>query len=74
MILYLESLWAIHTRDYRVNDPLKCQILVTVPEILAVCAHLAPLLFADIIQDFTAFASPRPSLDPKIEIVRRLLS
>ncbi|KIY45565.1 hypothetical protein FISHEDRAFT_76419 [Fistulina hepatica ATCC 64428] len=29
------TLWAIHTRDYRINDPAKCQILVTVPEILA---------------------------------------
>ncbi|THH31062.1 hypothetical protein EUX98_g3125 [Antrodiella citrinella] len=29
------SCWAIHTRDYRINDPSNCQILVTVPEILA---------------------------------------
>ncbi|EIN08256.1 P-loop containing nucleoside triphosphate hydrolase protein [Punctularia strigosozonata HHB-11173 SS5] len=27
--------WAVHTRDYRIHDPQKCQILVTVPEILA---------------------------------------
>ncbi|TCD64633.1 hypothetical protein EIP91_003835 [Steccherinum ochraceum] len=29
------SCWAIHTRDYRINDPTNCQILITVPEILA---------------------------------------
>ncbi|KDQ52162.1 hypothetical protein JAAARDRAFT_73245 [Jaapia argillacea MUCL 33604] len=29
------SFWAIHTRDYRIHDPQKCQILVTVPEVLA---------------------------------------
>ncbi|TFY82995.1 hypothetical protein EWM64_g1015 [Hericium alpestre] len=28
--------WAIHTRDYRVHNPQKCQILVTVPEMLAI--------------------------------------
>ncbi|KAK8139595.1 hypothetical protein PG984_000718 [Apiospora sp. TS-2023a] len=28
------SVWAIHTRDYRVNNPTGCQILVTVPHIL----------------------------------------
>ena len=28
------SLYAIHTRDYRVNDPVKCQVLVTVPHVL----------------------------------------
>ena len=28
--------WAIHTRDYRVNNPTTCQILVTVPHILQV--------------------------------------
>lgn len=28
------SLWAIHTRDIRVNDATKCRILVTVPNIL----------------------------------------
>ncbi|KAF8636971.1 hypothetical protein AX17_003132 [Amanita inopinata Kibby_2008] len=30
------SCWAIHTRDYRVHEPLNCQILVTVPEMLAI--------------------------------------
>ena len=29
-----QSTWAIHTRDYRVNNPAGCQILVTVPHIL----------------------------------------
>ncbi|KAJ7084759.1 hypothetical protein C8R43DRAFT_1115430 [Mycena crocata] len=38
-----KSLWAIHTRDYRVNDPLNCQILVTVPEILATLLLSPPL-------------------------------
>ncbi|KAJ6541715.1 hypothetical protein B0H19DRAFT_1239495 [Mycena capillaripes] len=38
-----KSLWAIHTRDYRINDPLKCQILVTVPEILATLLLSPPL-------------------------------
>ncbi|KAI9750079.1 MAG: hypothetical protein M1815_002040 [Lichina confinis] len=29
-----KGVWAIHTRDYRVNNPAGCQILVTVPHIL----------------------------------------
>ncbi|KIL59375.1 hypothetical protein M378DRAFT_14820 [Amanita muscaria Koide BX008] len=29
------SCWAIHTRDYRMHEPMHCQILVTVPEIVA---------------------------------------
>lgn len=29
-------MWAIHTRDYRVNNPTGCQILVTVPHILQI--------------------------------------
>ncbi|KAK4038039.1 hypothetical protein C8A01DRAFT_37998 [Parachaetomium inaequale] len=35
------SVWAIHTRDYRVNSPKGCQILVTVPSILQILL-LAP--------------------------------
>lgn len=35
------SVWAIHTRDYRINNPLGCQILVTVPHILQIML-LAP--------------------------------
>ncbi|KAK4151852.1 DEAD/DEAH box helicase [Chaetomidium leptoderma] len=35
------SVWAIHTRDYRVNNPKGCQILVTVPSILQILL-LAP--------------------------------
>lgn len=31
-----KSVWAIHTRDYRVNNPSGCQILVTVPHILQI--------------------------------------
>ncbi|EJD43845.1 P-loop containing nucleoside triphosphate hydrolase protein [Auricularia subglabra TFB-10046 SS5] len=30
-----KNFWAIHSRDYRVNDPQSCQVLVTVPEILS---------------------------------------
>jgi len=30
------SVWAIHTRDYRINNPYGCQILVTVPEMLQI--------------------------------------
>lgn len=30
------TVWAIHTRDYRINDPGRCQILVTVPHILQI--------------------------------------
>lgn len=30
------SVWAIHTRDYRINSPTGCQILVTVPHILQI--------------------------------------
>ncbi|KAM4058821.1 DEAD/DEAH box helicase [Hirsutella rhossiliensis] len=35
------SVWAIHTRDYRINNPTGCQILVTVPHILQIML-LAP--------------------------------
>ena len=37
------SLWAIHTRDYRINDPQRCQILVTVPEMLSIMMLSPPL-------------------------------
>ncbi|KAF8427711.1 hypothetical protein EV426DRAFT_682724 [Tirmania nivea] len=37
------TVWAIHTRDYRVNSPQKCQILVTVPHILQIML-LSPAL------------------------------
>ena len=30
------SVWAVHTRDFRVNNPSGCQILVTVPHILQI--------------------------------------
>lgn len=36
-----KSVWAIHTRDYRVNNSTGCQILVTVPHILQIML-LAP--------------------------------
>ncbi|PVH90972.1 P-loop containing nucleoside triphosphate hydrolase protein [Periconia macrospinosa] len=36
-----KSVWAIHTRDYRVNNATGCQVLVTVPHILQVML-LAP--------------------------------
>ncbi|KAL4939941.1 hypothetical protein BDV06DRAFT_213885 [Aspergillus oleicola] len=36
-----ESVWAIHTRDYRINNPTGCQILITVPHILQIML-LAP--------------------------------
>ena len=35
------SVWAIHTRDYRINNPSGCQILVTVPHVLQIML-LAP--------------------------------
>jgi ATP-dependent RNA helicase DDX60 len=35
------SVWAIHTRDYRINNPSGCQVLVTVPHILQIML-LAP--------------------------------
>ncbi|KAK3400267.1 hypothetical protein B0T20DRAFT_180864 [Sordaria brevicollis] len=35
------SVWAIHTRDYRINNVKGCQILVTVPDILQILL-LAP--------------------------------
>ncbi|CAE6542924.1 unnamed protein product [Rhizoctonia solani] len=31
-----KTVWAIHTRDFRVHDPLRTQILVTVPDILSI--------------------------------------
>lgn len=36
-----KSVWAIHTRDYRVQNPTGCQILVTVPHMLQILL-LAP--------------------------------
>lgn len=36
------TVWAIHTRDTRVNDPMHCQILVTVPHILQIVRILFP--------------------------------
>ena len=41
--LFLGSCWAIHTRDFRIHDPQKCQILVTVPEMLAIILLSPPL-------------------------------
>lgn len=35
------SVWAVHTGDYRVNNPTGCQILVTVPHVLQIML-LAP--------------------------------
>ncbi|EPS44371.1 hypothetical protein H072_1643 [Dactylellina haptotyla CBS 200.50] len=31
-----QTVWAIHTRDYRINNPEQCQILITVPHILQI--------------------------------------
>lgn len=31
-----KSVWAIHTRDHRLNNPTGCQILVTVPHVLQI--------------------------------------
>jgi ATP-dependent RNA helicase DDX60 len=31
-----KSVWAIHTRDYRINNPNGCQVLITVPHILQI--------------------------------------
>ncbi|KAJ5927797.1 hypothetical protein N7466_006753 [Penicillium verhagenii] len=31
-----KSIWAIHTRDHRINNPMGCQILITVPHILQI--------------------------------------
>ncbi|EXL39954.1 hypothetical protein FOCG_17456 [Fusarium oxysporum f. sp. radicis-lycopersici 26381] len=36
-----KSIWGIHTRDYRINNPTRCQILVTVPHMLQIML-LAP--------------------------------
>ncbi|KAI9039192.1 putative DEAD/DEAH box helicase [Aspergillus affinis] len=36
-----KSVWAIHTRDYRINNSAGCQILITVPHILQIML-LAP--------------------------------
>ncbi|KAH9846953.1 P-loop containing nucleoside triphosphate hydrolase protein [Lenzites betulinus] len=38
-----KACWAIHTRDYRVHNPQNCQILVTVPEMLAIMLLSPPL-------------------------------
>ena len=37
------SLWAMQTRDYRIHDPQNCQILITVPEMLAIMLLSPPL-------------------------------
>ena len=37
-----KSVWAIHTRDYRINNPTGCQVLITVPHILQIML-LAPV-------------------------------
>ncbi|KAG2134032.1 uncharacterized protein EDB93DRAFT_852671 [Suillus bovinus] len=37
------SCWAIHSRDFRVHDPQNCQILITVPDILAIMLLSPPL-------------------------------
>ncbi|KAG8924160.1 hypothetical protein FRC01_011870 [Tulasnella sp. 417] len=37
------TVWAAHSRDWRVHQPQKCQILVTVPEMLAIML-LSPVL------------------------------
>lgn len=31
-----KTVWAIHTRDIRVHDPMQCQILVTAPHLLQI--------------------------------------
>lgn len=31
-----KTVWSIHTRDYRIHKPEKCQILITVPHILSI--------------------------------------
>lgn len=36
-----KTVWSIHTRDYRINNPNNCQILITVPHILSIML-LAP--------------------------------
>ncbi|KID96285.1 DEAD-like helicase, partial [Metarhizium majus ARSEF 297] len=35
------SVWAVHTRDYRINNPTGCQVLITVPHMLQIML-LAP--------------------------------
>ncbi|KAG8926836.1 hypothetical protein FRC01_008316 [Tulasnella sp. 417] len=40
------TVWAAHYRDWRVHKPHKCQILVTVPEMLAIML-LSPVLAAE---------------------------
>ncbi|KAK0444888.1 uncharacterized protein EV420DRAFT_1573248 [Desarmillaria tabescens] len=37
------NLWAVHTRDYRINEPHNCQILITVPEMLSIMLLSPPL-------------------------------
>lgn len=38
------SVWAIHTRDIRFNNPMKCQVLVTVPHMLQIVSAASPFL------------------------------
>ena len=43
LLTVAEVFWAIQTRDYRVHYFQKCQILVTVPEMLAIMLLSPPL-------------------------------
>lgn len=36
-----KTVWAIHTRDIRFGDPMKCQVLVTVPYMLQIVSELS---------------------------------
>ncbi|WEW57644.1 DEAD-box helicase superfamily protein [Emydomyces testavorans] len=41
-----QTVWAIHTRDIRVNNPMNCQILVTVPHVLQIVGCPPKMLLA----------------------------
>ncbi|KAI4156222.1 MAG: hypothetical protein LQ340_000445 [Diploschistes diacapsis] len=54
-----QTVWALHTRDYRINAPARCQVLVTVPHILQImllspenaptwCPRLRRIIFDEI--------------------------
>ena len=59
------SVWAIHTRDYRINNPAGCQILVTVPHILQIVFRRYPIHSISANTNRCFWRRPMPSHGPQ---------
>ena len=59
------SVWAIHTRDHRINNPAGCQILVTVPHILQIVCCRRPIHSILLTETDASGAFQRPIMGPK---------